>query len=54
MEDEAKQTDKPADYSMQDGFGRKVDEYTYWRNTGLSPAAILRVKARRRRMGLKE
>ena len=31
--------------AMQDGFGRPINEDIYWRNTGLSQAAIERVKA---------
>ena len=38
-----------ADNSMQDGFGRKIDEEIYWKNTGLSAAAIARIKERKKR-----
>lgn len=32
------------DIAMRDGFGRRIDEDRYWHNTGLSQAAIERVK----------
>lgn len=32
------------DKVMQDGFGRKIDEDLYWRNTGLSQGSIARIK----------
>lgn len=35
---------KPEDRVMVDGFGRAVDEDLYWHNSGLSEAAIARVK----------
>jgi len=41
------------DYEATDGWGRDIDPETYWRNTGLSQAAIERIKAYKREQGNK-
>ncbi len=49
IEQLAKRLDVPVDLSMQDGFGRQIDEDQYWQNTGLSAASIARVKESKRK-----
>lgn len=47
-----KKPQKP-DYEAMDGFGRDIDPEIYWRNTGLSQAAIERIKEYKRKQGSK-
>ncbi len=48
MEERRGQKSENTNRCMIDGFGRPVDADVYWRNTGLSQAAIQRVKEHHR------